>query len=361
MTLPAGEVVQSNRCAYFLRPRGCRKGGECTYCHVHAVTVMEDHARAPKMEGKKERREAIRQRETDPVAMARKDTYAVATRTVRQDLEHIYRHGEIIHTESGKSAVIGIWAVHRMLEDALPAAKHVAETFNITEESVGVWLGKDKMHTSHYEQPVPGHQALYDGLAWNLVAVPDNFPDVDIVIVCECDVAFSETAQGKLCELIDLIADSPMTLLGFYPNKVSKGRSGKYSGLATGDRWAAYGTQCWSIQGSAIPLLCTTMQREPPDDVDLWFIGRNPWGDGLSFLSHSIAGQRGGRTSECSRPASGGVAKLTQDGLISNYSWQDVHLLSFEGRHALREDVWKAHLQRHKVPRSRWTPASMAA
>jgi hypothetical protein len=249
-----------------------------------------------------------------------------------------------------------------MLEDALPAAKHVAETFNIAEESVGVWLGKDKMHPSHYPQPVPGHQALYDGLAWNLVALPEKFPNVDVFIVCECDVAFSETAQGKLHELINLIADSPMTLLGFYPNKVSKGRNGKYSGLATGDhRWAAYGTQCWSIQRSAIPLLCATMQQEPPDDVDLWFIGRNPWGDGLSFLSHSIAGQRGGRVSECSRPASGGVAKLTQDGFISNYWWQDVQLLSFEGRHALREDIWETHLRRHKVPRFRWTPASMAA
>jgi len=146
---------------------------------------MEDHARAPKMEGKRERREAIRQRETDPVAMARKDTYAVATRTVRQDLEHIYRHGEIIHTESGKSAVIGIWAVHRMLEDALPAAKHVAETFNITEESVGVWLGKelgkDKMHPSHYEQPVPGHQAQNLQSAQNLLSSKDMEKEVALL------------------------------------------------------------------------------------------------------------------------------------------------------------------------------------
>ena len=35
-----GEWQMANRCRYFLRPAGCRKGDACEYCHVHPVDRM---------------------------------------------------------------------------------------------------------------------------------------------------------------------------------------------------------------------------------------------------------------------------------------------------------------------------------
>ena len=301
-----GETLTTNRCAYFARRSGCRFGQDCRYCHVHPVTLEEDKARVPKMEGKKERLAQQIAKRSQPDLREATIRRTLVARAIRQDVAHVYQTGKPFTSRMSEiKAVIGVWAIHRMLPEATAAASHIAEVFNLQPSAVGIWLGKDKCHPSHFDEAVPGHEALYVGIANNLEAVSDIFPDVDLVIICECDVAFSATARGRLSELVEMVAMHPMTMLGFYPNKMAK-RSGLYSGDATGDKYACYGTQCWAVQRALIPMLCRRMREEPPDDIDLWFLGRNPFGDKLAFLSYSIAGQSGGRISECSRPGSGG-------------------------------------------------------
>ena len=171
---------------------------------------------------------------------------------------------------------------------------------------------------------------------------------------------FADSCMGHLPQFVRLVRDQPFTWTGFFcggatRGKKQKGDTGGWGNKA--DTPPKMGTQSWCIRHEAVLQLCSAMKNESPDDIDMWFIGRNPWGDKMAYLSQSVSGQGVGTgISECQR--SNATHELTNRP-IAEPQWGDyqgkpmMYIRTYEENPGWRQETWSAHLSKTKKDRQR--------
>ena len=372
-----GEWQMANRCRYFLRPAGCRKGDACEYCHVHPVdrttpqSAYERWSEARQAWVKMNKGERKRKRDelerSDPSRLERLSEKSLLLHRIRDDFAN-----NVCLGEKWEGFNFAFWTVPRLAEQALKCRRRLADIFhsmngNLPEHHIGIWYGVDKQsqNPGHYraDSGTHGVHTLMRGLASRLEGLAEQCTGTHIILM-EGDATPVATFPLKILQLSERLKQEAFCWLGFFtserPNHTKAQDTGKgaergplfHSDCTKEHVHPDYGCQMFMVAKDFIPGMCKRMRESPyPHGFDRWIFSPNFCYDyQCAFTDHSLAGQLWGPSDSWGHGNSlvGEMRVPPED--------YDIKIRRFSDTDFLRQKrlkLWTVHKNRDKVSRKR--------
>ena len=207
------ESRRSNRCAYFRRSRGCKKGATCRYRHQHPIEEEERKGKPNRGFKEKEAEDEKKERREGTAEIA------IQIWLAKKDMLRILRFGKALWF-GNSSCAISIMTTLRSTERAEATAKDVAAKLGIGEKDICIRLNLDCKSPNHFEPTdfVKGYQAYYLAVAYRVLPALIDLEGerADIHFLLEDDCVLNVIGAEVLAKLVQKFKDAPLAFLGHF-------------------------------------------------------------------------------------------------------------------------------------------------